>query len=308
MAISIDFNLGRGFSRLTKLITLFNNTGERAFALVRLAANVADTETLTIGVDVLEFDSMGSAGTAMGAQTLPNNAVDVRYTFDADYILAVGQLVMIESEILRVKEIAGDNRTVVFQRARCGTSAAAHAATTATFKSVVTAGRIPIGLTALTPTVTSAALVAEINAGCGTDAAIGKIRAVAPDVNTVLLVAREKGALALAVTETMAGAGNAVDASPMAGGTAQPARHRINTGKRAAIAAEVTAGKFFIPCDFDPLVAIIQVRTAAGVPVAWVGATTLVAKTGEKPAYVLVDNTGATDFAATDVISWIITG
>jgi len=76
---------------------------------------------------------------------------------------------------------------------------------------------------------------------------------------------------------------------------------------RAAVAADVTAG--FMDFHFDhvdgPFTALVQVRTAAGVLVAWDGAVVVSPLIGKR---VRVDNTGAVDFAATDVVNVLVAG
>jgi hypothetical protein len=71
-------------------------------------------------------------------------------------------------------------------------------------------------------------------------------------------------------------------------------RHTVSAG-------DVAAGVVQFNTDFSaPLGAIVVVRTAAGALVAWDGAI-VIGNSGR----VNVDNTGATDFAATDTLDVI---
>lgn len=64
-----------------------------------------------------------------------------------------------------------------------------------------------------------------------------------------------------------------------------------------ATAADVTATEINFQFDYaNPAYAIVLVRTAAGAVKAWDGAITIAGNV------VTVDNTGAVDFAATDVV------
>lgn len=185
--------------------------------VLRLAANVADTETITIGDEVYEIDT------------------------DATY----------------------------------------------------TAGRIPVDCSGgVTPTLASAAIVAAINGNTKQG-----IIAVAISVNEILIYTQaSKSARLLATTETLAGSNNAWGGATMYCGTWDQIRG-LQMYSKAASAQEVAIGNMHFMFPFAVAAAIVNVRTAAGIPVAWVGATTI------SGARVTVDNTGATDWAATDVVT-----
>lgn len=75
---------------------------------------------------------------------------------------------------------------------------------------------------------------------------------------------------------------------------------KVKGMSHVATAADVTAGTIaFYFGDFAPVVedAVVQVKTAAGALKAWDGAFTVSGGT------VTVDNTGVTDWAATDIVS-----
>ena len=73
----------------------------------------------------------------------------------------------------------------------------------------------------------------------------------------------------------------------------------VQARSRAAVAGDVSAGNMkFQFEDIDPITAVqVSVRAAAGTFKAWDGAVTIAGK------IVTVDNTGVTDFIATDVVS-----
>jgi hypothetical protein len=143
----------------------------------------------------------------------------------------------------------------------------------------------------VTPTIAGAALVATINAKTQQG-----ITAKAISANEILIATRLGVAgRALACSKTLAGANNAWAAAAMYGGS--DVFKGVQLQSRAVNATEValTAMRFAFP--FNPVSALVQVRTAAGAPKAWGGTTTL---TGDR---VDLANTGSTDLAATDVVT-----
>lgn len=142
----------------------------------------------------------------------------------------------------------------------------------------------------------SDALIAAIN-----ESATEDVTAVDIGANEVLLIADAVGVVALACTETLAGASNAWAAATMYGGAA-PAAVKIVAQARVPNATEVALGNIHFMFDFTPSFAQAQVRvTADGSPKAWDGALTM---TGGR---ISLDNSGGTDWADTDtvyVIAW----
>ncbi len=156
----------------------------------------------------------------------------------------------------------------------------------------VTAGNILVDCSGgLTPTLAGAALVATINARTQQG-----ITAKAISVNEILIVTRIGIAgRALACSETLAGANNAWAAGAMYGGS--DIYKGVQLQARAVNANEVALAAMRFAFPFNPLAALVQVRTAAGASKAWGGTTTL---TGDR---VDLANTGSTDLAATDVVT-----
>ena len=156
----------------------------------------------------------------------------------------------------------------------------------------VVAGNILVNCSGgVTPVLAGATLVAAINANTQQG-----IVAKAITANEILIATKVGVAgRALACSETLAGANNAWAAALMYGGS--DVFKAVQLQSRAANATEValTAMRFDFP--FNPVSALVQVRTAAGALKTWGGTTTL---TGDR---VDLANTGATDWAATDVVT-----
>ena len=194
--------------------------GRRYCNVLRLASNVADTETVTIGSEVYEVDTAADPGALTGAGNF------------------------------RVNCSAG-----------------------------------------VTPTIASAALVAAINANTQQG-----IVAKAISVNEVLIATKVGVAgRQLACAETLAGANNAWAAASMYGGS--DVFKGVQLQGRAVNATEVALAAMRFAFPFNPVSALVQVRTSAGAPKAWGGTTTLTADRVD------LANTGSTDLAATDVVT-----
>lgn len=282
--------------------------GVNAFGLLRLASNVADLETISIGNDVYEVETCatatGATTGAAGAFNNTNNPLDAECS--AAHTLADGDVVAIENEILKVIKVISVTRAI-FARGRAGTTIAAHGNAIAINKgNGITAGRIPVGFIAtFTPAVAGPAFAAEINnALAGGVRCRDKVPVNFPVINAISLAA---GAELLvfsvspevrvtALAETLAGANNAWHAAAMAGGAA-PAALGIQRISRVPTAGEVAVGNMRFRFPFVPTFAEVWVLiTATGVAKGWVGG---VLWSGN---VVTVDNTGATDWAATDTV------
>lgn len=301
---------GRIFDAANRKDRIVLFPGAKAQALLQVASNVADGETVTIGTNVFEVDiintdsGVNTANTAAGALDNVSNPALVTLGAAPATAIVAGEFLRIENEMLKVLRVLSTT-TFVVARARGGTAIAAHAQNLDVFVSNAVPANIPVPLViTLTPTAFTAALVAEINnALAGIERAVAKastiyasVVASAPTVNEVLIVGASVGVLALATTETLAGANNAWSAATMTGGLAVGLKKVLRVS-RVPTAVEVAVGKMYFPIDFTPSVVIVQVRvTATGVPVAWVGAKILAAN------LITIDNSGATDWAATDTV------
>jgi hypothetical protein len=159
-----------------------------------------------------------------------------------------------------------------------------------------TAGNIAVNVTGnLTPTLAGPIIVAAINAYN-----TGKLFAVQIAVGVIVVYGNEPlgGLGPVPCTETLAGAGNAWDAAAMVGGNPGVSVGTVVVS-RAAVATEVTEGAMYFVLPFTVVAAYAVLRTTAGVFKAWDGVTGI---SGQR---VKVDNTGAADFIAGDVMTVI---
>lgn len=122
--------------------------------------------------------------------------------------------------------------------------------------------------------------------------------AVAGGTTNVYIIATSLRTSGVSCTETLAGTGNAWASATTYGGVSE-----ANTAKRtvvlsrAAVTAEVTAGYMYFTPNFTPTKVVVNVRASTGIVKAWVGAVTI------SNRLVILDNSGATDFANTDVVT-----
>jgi len=158
----------------------------------------------------------------------------------------------------------------------------------------VTAGRVAVtGHADDTPANASTALVTAINASTACPMTAVKISS-----NEVLLISKAYGAQAHACTETLAGSNNAFSAATAYGGRASGNTRSAHI-QRVPTATEVALGTLEVALPFTPYVAHVSVIvTSTGVAKAWDGARVYDATNN----VLKLDNSGATDWAATDTI------
>lgn len=283
-------------------------SGKLPYGVLRLALNVANGETITIGGDVFEVDIVNtdSSDNASGGDF--NNTTDpLEVELDAvAYVnlsgaLSVGDLVRMETEIMKVTSIRSLH--VTFARGRCGTTAATHVDTTDIYISDSAPTNIPVGLvTTLTPTVFSAALVDEINSGAGSVA----VSAVAFDVNTVLIAGDAAAVSTIATTETLAQAGNEFDETTFLYGAAADHKRMI-AGAHVPSSEEATAAEILIPLPFNGARAMVTCfTTSTGATVLWNGDILLVDAAAGAPAYLNLNNDGAQNWTANETLNYIV--
>lgn len=274
--------------------------GRRAINILRLASNVASQETATIGTDVFEINIVNTdTNVNVTGGELAAGTPDVSQVTIAAHGLAVGDLIRIENEIMKVLGLVSADKVTV-RRGHSGTTIATHADGTDVFKAgtAAAAGRLEVGLvTTLTPAAASAALAAVINMD-GTQG----LTATAISANELLIIAPATGDVTLACTETLAGANNVWAAAAMFGGKAAGQR-RVAMQRRVPTATEVALGNLHFVFDFAPVVQAVRVVPTAtpGAAKAFDGVFTV---TGNR---VTVDNSGSTDWAATDTVELIVT-
>jgi len=216
--------------------------------------------------------------------------------------LAVGQLLYIGTEYLRVLSIAGNN--VTFGRGRGGSTNAVHANAVSIFWSAShisgPTANIPIGIQGANQAaaVGTPIVAATINNDDGAAAQADSVDAASLGAGAVLLITSDDvGAVVLATTEVATNF--AWDAVAMARGAA-PARKRVFAARLTVLAGEATT-TVYVPVPFTPTGASVEVRTA-GATKAWTGAVSFVGAAAPMPAYVLLTDGGGTQLAAADTI------
>lgn len=124
------------------------------------------------------------------------------------------------------------------------------------------------------------------------------LRASAGGANDILFTSSAGTGAAVTTTETLAGTNNAWAAAASYGGTQDTSvLNGTVLAQRAANATEVALGSMRFPFNFTPLAAIATVRTAAGAFKAFDGVLTISGNT------VVVDNSGSSDWADTDLMT-----
>lgn len=275
--------------------------GRRAVNTLRVAANVASTEYVSIGDDVYEVNIVNTDSTKTVTGTeLANTGITARVTMAA-HGLSVGALIRVENEIMLVTKVV-DVNTIDVSRGYSGTTIASHAASTAIYVAAAafTAGRFPVGLvTTLTPAAFTAALVAVINAKRG----VAPVSAVKISDNEVLVYADREGAYVATCGDGLAGVNNGWAATAMYGGIGNLAR-KLVAQSRVPTAVEVALGNMHFMFPFVPTVveARVYVTATPGVAVDWDGAVTV---TGKR---VTIDNAGSTDWSASHTVVLVVTG
>ena len=164
---------------------------------------------------------------------------------------------------------------------------------TAADPGAITAGRIRVNCSAgVTNSIATPAFVTALNA----NTTLG-LTAVAVSVGEILVFTNsDASALTLPCAETMAGANNQWSSANFAGGQlAKP--QGVSLAQRVPTATEVAIGNLHFMFPFTVGAAMVQVRTSSGAAKAWDGLLTL------NGSRVTVDNSGVTDWAATDIVA-----
>jgi len=278
---------------------LVQDPGRRATNVLRLASDVVSATTVTIGTDVYEIEIVNTDSTDVTAEgdfDVEEDPIVISAAAYPGTTWAVGILVRVEDEILRVSSVVGD--VVTLSRAHSGTVAAAHADAEVIYKGDgVVATRIPVGLvTTLTPAAFAPALAAVINEH-GTAA----VEAVVGASDEVVITADEVGAVVLACTETLAGANNAWAAAAMYGGAAAAFKRVVHT-TRVPKAVEIALEAMHFAFDFEPVVlgVFVSITATPGLAKAWDGSVSV-----DGNVVTLVDG-GAEKLEATDTVLLIV--
>lgn len=267
--------------------------GANEVCTLRLAANVVDEETITLGSDVFKIHVVNTDTTVnVSGGDLNNTAAFVREFTIASHGQVKGSVLRVENEYLLVTDVL-DSDTVSVQRGYAGSTIATHADTTDIYKAAnaLGVGDIPIPVAGtLTPTAVSPLIAKAVTALSN----IG-VTAISIGNNEVLF---HRGCLDTVTycSETLTGTNNTIDTS-FHGGLA-PASALKAVVSRVPTATEVTLGNLHAVFPFTVTHAVVRVHTTAtGVVEAWDGAVTV---SGQR---VTVDNSGTTDWAATSTVT-----
>lgn len=275
--------------------------GGPSYNTLRVAANVANAETVVINGITFTFKVVNTDSTKNTVAALADEAVTEFFTMTAHGLVA-GDLLRVENEICAVDRVWDADR-VRLRRGVSGTTQAAHLTNQDIYIEAVP-GSVPNGckvglVTTLTPTAATAAFTADFNNANRQTALNARVYNV--DANTLYFVTADRpggnpiGATSTwAVSETLAGASNAWDAANFIAGTVPGGRTTII---RVPTAGEVAAGKLIIAFPFAPTVEDVVIRTVSTqAAVAWDGAATVSGN------LVILDNAGLTDWAETSEV------
>jgi len=291
--------------------SLVKDVGALATGVLRVTGVTVDGQTITIGADIFEIDPITVDSTDDTEGGNWNNTTDpLTVTMTSALYpqigvggavpLVVGELIYIGTEYLRVTGIVSDD--VTFERGAGGSTAATHADAQNISVSAATPAptNIPVGVQA----DFSAGVVGPILAGTinESDAPSEAVSAVSLDAGALIfIVADAVGAVTLALTETH---GNGVwDDGNMRRGVVATVR-QVYTATVVPDSEEATANKVLIPVPFTPVAVHVMINvTSTGVTKLWVGDVIINAAAGAMPAYIELNNDGATNWDASDTIT-----
>lgn len=289
--------------------SLAKDTGTYATGVLRASGNYADGETIVIGTDTYEIDPIQ---TDLGDDTQGgewNNitdpltvAITVGNYANLNGTFVVGDLILITNEYLRVTVIDGDN--ITFERGAGGSTVAAHGDAVNILTSAGTPAptKVPVGIAAdLTAAVVTPILAATINEDAGAAGQSNDVSALSMDSGATLFITADAvGAVVLATTET--GGNLAWDATAMRNGAAETVRSIFRTAL-VPDSEEVTANIILVPMPFDPtMVQVFMVTTSTGAIVEYAGDVQIVVASAPMPAYLLLNNDGATNFSGNETV------
>jgi hypothetical protein len=254
--------------------------GQKATNLLENLTSVTDGQTVTIGSDVYQVvvvntsSGNSSAGGDFNNITSPLTVTGAVVTYPG-VTFSTGKLIRIESEILRVSAVAGND--VTFLRGQSNTSAAAHANGNTLFKSTggPSGSNIAVGLVAtLTASAFVNALVADINGAHGVEPFSAE--AVVGSELTIFANAVGAARNGVACSHTLT-FGTWAQASTFGGLDA--GTPKTSTLNRQVSAAEVEAGYMSFFLDWSPsriVFALVYDTALPGVDLNWDGDINLV--------------------------------
>ncbi len=264
-------------------------TPARAVQTLTTTGNAVADETVTIGAVVYTWKAVAASANQVKVGATASESLDnlvAAINAGAGLGTLYGSGTVVHPTVTATKASAS---TVTITAKTKGTGGNALVSTETMTNATFGAGTLAGGVDP-TAAETIAASIAAINTA---ERAIG-----ASPVTGGLIVVDYGGRGTVACSETMAGGGNAWQNAALVAPVSSGAIPNIALlVQRAATAAEVTAGSMFFPVSSPPKAVMVQVRTSAGVPKAWVGAVVIEGNT------IIVDNTGGTDFAANDIVT-----
>jgi hypothetical protein len=237
---------------------LLRGPGGRATNYFEFTGNVVNGEVAAIGDDVYEVEVVNTDSNDVTANddfantTNPLTVVDA-VTEYSNITFAVGDLIRIENEMLRVTGISGDD--VTFSRGASATTAASHADDEVMYvgNGAGTPGNILVGVvTTLTPTAFIPKWVADVNSQTSEP-----IAAVADGTDGVLFTANDIGEYdESASTDFSNGAWSNSDFSD--GRTARI--RKLSIRQHTVTQAEENVGRVFMAYDFPPVLVEFSIR------------------------------------------------
>jgi hypothetical protein len=268
-----------------------------------------DRNTLTIDGTVFELVELATDSTFDIGTDWNNTNAWVSQTH-ASHSFTVGQFVAVNNEVARVGYVSGDN--VAFERQGfAGTTVAAHPT-----------GTDPINVQGGTALTAGAVTVPLAGAGVSAEITIDAVDAIIAarewlgrngQDNFKWDILKLSASRAL-IHSTAVGARSATFAEALTNGTLSGTTGEggsahgsmmVKNVYRAPTADEVTDGNIYVICPFKPVNVLVTVfNDAAGTTKAWDGATVI----DQAANVVSIDNSGATDWDATDFVAITVMG
>ncbi len=286
----------------TMINNIAYNRGTQAFNILNQSGVVVDTETITIGAgdtaDVFEVEQVNTDTTKTTTSAL--TAVQTNIPIQTGHGVEAGDVILIgTTEFCLVTAAAALELTVI---RGWGLTAATHETGAAVFKGAgYTATRIPVPMQKTT--LTAEAFINHFVSVHARAKALGTLKASSvltaskQSAALMALIADDAGASTLATTETFTN--GAFRSATLTGGSAAGAAYLV-TWEHTVTAQDATNTTIHLYTPAKPRAIMVQVRQSTGVPRTWNGAVSWV---NTAPRHIKLDNTGATNWADTDVIT-----
>ncbi len=297
--IAADTTKGAALQAIAKY-----NQGTVSLARLELSGAVADQETFSLADDVYEIHEIATDTTANLAGGI--TAGDVAITTDVAHGLAEGDVLRIDSEFMIVLQVADDTNVIVV-RGAFGSTAASHADASSIYAAAQAVGAgnlaVPVG-TDLTATTAKDLIANAVTFWvAGYSLGVGGGRGVTKKSKFAVEVAADT--TSDAINFLAAGAAGLVNAETMANATLTDFSDEIEVGTAQAssfaytvTAADVAAGAIRWAFPFAPSVVDVSIKDSN----VSTGLKTFDGVVAIDGRIVTIDNSGASDWAAGDVI------